>query len=112
MRVVTENISEVPYHLRAARLRWAAFAVTLEDEEIEWAQSMVANAKTAAYLRAMAQLLLSLHHREEISKVCSELHFSRRRLLEFADRLTTKEGRRLLLSQPQAPRGRPRRVPL
>ncbi len=100
--------SEIPYHLRAARLRWAAFAVTLENDELEWMNAILANAASPPHARSMAQLLLSLHQREEISKLCEELHLSRRRLRDLADRMTTKEGRRQLLSQPLPSKGRPR----
>ncbi len=110
MRLQIKATPEVPYHLRAARLRWAAFAVTLEEDELEWTQSIMASPSSACHCKTMAQLLLGLHHREEISKVCDDLHMTRRRLLDLADRLTTKEGRRKLLSQPLAARGRPRRV--
>jgi len=110
MRLQIKVIPEVPYHLRAARLRWAAFAVTLDADEIEWTQAIMANTSASSHTKCMAQLLLCLHEREDLSKVCGDLHISRRRLLDLADRLTTKEGRRKLLSQPLAARGRPRRV--
>ncbi len=101
--------SEIPYHLRAARLRWAAFAVTLEADELEWMSGILANTGSSPHARSMAQLLLSLHEREEISKLCVELQLSRRRLRDLADRMTSKEGRRQLLSQPLPSKGRPPR---
>ena len=110
MRLQKSSITEIPYHLRAVRLRWAAFAVTLEEEEIEWVRSILASTNTPSHSRAMAQLLVCLHNREEISKLCLDLHVSRRKLLEFADLMGTKEGRRKLLSQPLPARGRPRNV--
>lgn len=103
--------SEIPYHLRAARLRWAAFAVTLEADELEWVNAILANPGSPPHSRSMGRLLLSLHEREEISKLCLELQLSRRRLRDLADRLTTKEGRRQLLSHPLPSKGRPKRQP-
>ena len=110
MQPPTPDAFEIPYHLRAARLRWAAFAVTLEDDELQWIDSILAGAVAPTHIRSIANLLLSLHRREDISKLSKELHISRRKLLELSDKLTTKEGRRLLLSQPQPIRGRPKKV--
>lgn len=108
MSLTTAAATDVPYHLRAARLKWAAFAVTLGDDELKWVNGILANASSPPHAKAMAKLLISLHEREEISKVCDELHISRRRLRDLADKMTTKEGRRLLLSQPLPSKARPR----
>ncbi|MDB6139297.1 MAG: hypothetical protein JWO94_2369 [Verrucomicrobiaceae bacterium] len=106
----TSDTSEIPYHLRAARLRWAAFAVTLDSDELEGVEGILSNPAAPGHTFSMARLLLCLHQRQELSKLCSEIPVSRRRLLDLADRLTTKEGRRQLLSLPLPSRGRPPRA--
>ena len=109
MQNLTHGLTDVPYHLRASRLRWAAFAVTLDQPELVWIKEIQADSEASAHTKLMAELLFKLHNREDISTLCGELHVSRRKLLEMADKLTTKEGRRLLLSQPQRAPGRPRK---
>ena len=108
MRNKIKTHKDIPYHLRAPRLRWAAFAVTLEDDELTWVETVAASASDGLQAQSMARLLLGLHHREDLSKLCADLHLSRRKLLELGDRLTTQEGRRTLLSKPVVIRGRSR----
>ncbi len=102
---------EIPYHLRAPRLKWAAFAVTLEEEELARVQAVAANPLATPSSRMMAGMMLALHHREDITKICGQLHVTRRKLLEFGDRLATVEGRRKLLAQPRTVRSRRRLAP-
>ena len=109
MRTQTNDF-DIPYHLRAVRLRWAAFAVTLEEDELAWVEAMVESPSSSSHSKNMARLLLCLHQREEISKLCMDLHISRRKLRDLADRMATKEGRRRLLLQPLPSRGRPPRM--
>jgi hypothetical protein len=105
MRNQTKAAKEIPYHLRAPRLRWAVFAVTLEDDELARVEAVAASSATPSQTQMMAQLLLRLHHREDLSKLCLDLHLSRRKLLDLGDRLATPEGRRKLLSQPAVVKG-------
>jgi|GEM_PF-3463928 len=108
MRNKIKSHQEIPYHLRASRLRWAVFAVTLEDDELTWVETVAASSGDCLQAQSMAQLLLGLHHREDLSKLCADLHLSRRKLLDLGDRLTTQEGRRTLLAKPVAKRSKSR----
>ncbi len=101
----TKAPKEIPYHLRAPRLRWAVFAVTLEPDELARVEAVADSATASPQAQLMAQVMLRLHHREDLAKLCTDLHLTRRKLLELADRLTTQEERRKLLAQPAPKRG-------
>ncbi len=86
---------ELPYHLRAARLRWAALAIDLDREEVIALQQIANDPGRSERSRTKAHLLLGLHHRVSIAELCERLDMDRRTLLRAGMQLTQERAFRL-----------------
>lgn len=91
-----ERLDQLPYHLRAPRLRWAALAIDLDPGETQSLQQLVLDARRPIKLRNKARLLLGLHRREPIHDLCEELHMDRRTLYRTATDLIDRRHRQAL----------------
>lgn len=91
-----ERIDQLPYHLRAPRLRWAALAIDLDAGETQSLQLLMADARRPIKVRTKARLLLGLHRREPIHDLCEELHMDRRTLYRTATDLMDRRHRQAL----------------
>jgi len=91
-----ERLDQLPYHLRAPRLRWAALAIDLEPGEAQSLQLVMTDTRRPLKLRAKARLLLGLHRREPIHDLCEELHMDRRTLYRTATDLIDRRHRQAL----------------
>jgi hypothetical protein len=91
-----ERLDQLPYHLRAPRLRWAALAIDLEPGEAQSLQLVMTDTRRPMKLRAKARLLLGLHRREPIHELCEELHMDRRTLYRTATDLIDRRHRQAL----------------
>ena len=70
----------LPYHKRAARLRWSSLAIDLEEGEVVVLQQITEDQERPERLRLKAKLLLGLHQREAIHDLCGRLGMDRRTL--------------------------------
>ena len=91
-----KHFDQLPYHLRAPRLRWAALAIDLEPSEVQCLQVLMTDSRRPLKLRAKARLLLGLHRREPIHDLCEELHMDRRTLYRTATDLMDRRHRQAL----------------
>ncbi len=88
--------ASLPYHLRAARLRWSSLAIDLSEEEAITLTLMVEDPSQPVKIRTRAQLLLGLHQRVPIHDLCEDLHMDRRTLYRLATELSKPKARREL----------------
>jgi len=91
-----KHLDQLPYHLRAPRLRWAALAIDLELSEVQSLQVLMTDSRRPLKLRAKARLLLGLYRREPIHDLCEELHMDRRTLYRTATDLMDRRLRQAL----------------
>jgi hypothetical protein len=91
-----ERLEQLPYHLRAPRLRWAALAIDLEPAEAQSLQQLMMDSRCPMKVRNKARLLLGLHRREPIHDLCVELHMDRRTLYRTATDLIDRRHRQAL----------------
>ena len=91
-----ERLDQLPYHLRAPRLRWAALAIDLEPGETQSLQLLMTDTRRPMKLRTKARLLLGLHRREPIHDLCEELLMDRRTLYRTATDLIDRRHRQAL----------------
>jgi hypothetical protein len=81
---IMNTSSELPYHLRAPRLRWAQVAIDLSSDEELAARVLSTNASVTPKIRTKAALLLGLHMRKPIPELCAQLQLDRRTLFRMA----------------------------
>ena len=84
----------LPYHLRSARLRWAALAITLEPDELSAMQEIATDSDRSERVRTNASLLVALHNRVPIPDICDRLDLDRRTLFRVASDLIKARSRR------------------
>lgn len=87
----------LPYHLRSARLRWAALAITLAPDELSAMQQIATDPDRSERVRTNARLLMFLHRRMPISEICDTLQIDRRTLFRIGTELVKARGRRGLV---------------
>ena len=87
----------LPYHLRSARLRWAALAITLAPEELTAMKQIATDPDRAERVRSNARLLLALHNRVPITDICERLEIDRRTLFRVGSELVKARSRRQLV---------------
>lgn len=86
--------TELPYHLRATRLRWEALAINLDKDEELCLKEVAENSMHSEKERRRAKLLLGLHQRIPIHDLCEILNMDRRTLFKMASELTDIRERR------------------
>ena len=64
---------DLPYHLRAPRLRWAALAIDLDRDEALSFHLVATDPSQPLKVRTAASLVLGLHQRKPIANLCEEL---------------------------------------
>lgn len=88
----------LPYHLRSARLRWEALAITLEADELSAMQQIAADPDRSERVRSNARLLVYLHRRLPIPEICERLDIDRRTLFRVGtDLIKARSKRRMVL---------------
>ncbi len=88
---------ELPYHLRAPRLRWAALAIDLGNEESLSFHLVATDPSQPLKVRTAASLVLGLHQRKPIAQLCEELQMDRRTLFRIASDLAEPSTRKRFL---------------
>ena len=87
----------LPYHLRAPRLRWEVLAIDLSKDEAVAFQLLSTDPSQPMKARNQASLMLALDQRKPIHDLCEEFHMDRRTLFRFASELAEPTARHLFL---------------
>ena len=100
--MATSSALDLPYHLRAPRLRWVALALDLSQDEVCAFELMTSDPSQPLKVRNKAAILLGLHRRLPIHDLCEELHMDRRTLFRAASELSESSARRRFLIEHRA----------
>jgi hypothetical protein len=92
----------LPYHLRAPRLRWEALAIDLSEDETVAFQLLATDPSQPLKARNQASLMLALDQRKPIHDLCEEFHMDRRTLFRLAFELAESKARHRFLAEHDA----------